>query len=247
MNWYDSHCHMANLAKRFDFMTTVKSAEEKGINGWLSCALSMEEVRWHQININPKIKFSAGIHPLYDEGTPLTLVYLEELIKNKHIFAIGEIGLDKRNFDLKNQISVLKDQLSLARCYDLPVVFHVVGHYDVLFDILNDLPVKGIWHGFYGSKETVKQFSKFDITFSIGHTLVNSLKHEVINAIINYGNYLIETDAPYNLNKSDKTGVEPLNPLTKIISYAHIISKLNGVKLQSLNVDIMNNSKQYFV
>lgn len=247
MIWIDSHCHMANLANQYDFSSTLKAAEEKNINGWLSCALSREEVQWHQLNRNDKIKFSAGIHPMYDDGTTLSLDDLETLVKDKQIYAIGEIGLDKRNRNLNNQITLLKDQLSLARAYDLPVVFHIVGHYDDFYKILSDLPVRCIWHGFSGSKETVKQFSKFDITFSIGHILVNSLKHEVINSIISYGNYLIETDAPYNVSKLDKAGAEPINPLTKIISYAHIIRRLNGVKIESLNRDIITNAKQYFV
>jgi len=237
---------MSEVAKLYDFADTIKTAQEKGITGWLSCALSREEVRWHQLNRSDNILFSAGIHPVYDEGTPLSLEELEILAREKQIFAIGEIGLDKRNRLLDKQIKSVKDQISLARNYDLPCVFHMVGHYDVFYKILSDLPVRGIWHGFNASKEVVKQFSKFELTFSMGHTLINSLKHDIINEIIKYGNYLLETDAPYNLKKPDKISPYLFSPLIEIVNYARVVSRLNGVKLESLQQDLAHNAKQYF-
>lgn len=247
MNWYDGHCHLAEAAKLYDFKETLSAAEKRDIQGWLSCALSREEVRWHQLNRNDKIKFSAGIHPVYDEGSPLTLDELEHLVKEKQIFAIGEIGLDKRNRKLDEQIRLLRDQLSLARAYDLPCVFHIVGHYDVFYKVLTDMPVRGIWHGFYASKEVVKQFSAFDLTFSMGKVLIDSLKHDIINAIISYGNFLLETDAPFNLRKPEKGSPDQLNPLIELVNYARIVSRMNGVKLESLQMVLANNTKQYFI
>lgn len=238
---------MTELAKSYNFATTLKYAEEKNFQGWLSNALNKEEVQWHQLNLHPKIRYSAGIHPLYDAGTPLTLDDLEALAKAKQIFAVGEIGLDKRNRNLQKQTALLRDQISLARAYDLPVVLHAVGHYDVLYKVLSDMPVRAIWHGFNASKEIVRQFSPLGLTFSLGNTLISSLKHDIINAVIQYGNYLLETDAPYNLGKPDSTDPEPLNPLTKLISYAHVVSRLNGVRIESLNRDLLLNAKQYFI
>lgn len=246
MNWYDGHCHLTEVAKLYDFQEVLSTAAKRDIQGWLSCALSKEEVRWHQLNRNDKIKFSSGIHPVYDEGTKLSLDDLEQLAKDKQLYAIGEIGLDKRNRRLDEQVKLLRDQISLARAYDLPCVFHIVGHYDVFFKILKDLPVRGIWHGFYASKEVVKQFSAFDLTFSMGKVLIDSLKHDIINDIITYGNFLIETDAPFNLRKPEKGSSDQLNPLIELVNYARIVSRMNGVKLESLQMVLANNAKQYF-
>lgn len=223
----------------------MEAAEAKSINGWLSCALSREDLRWHQLNRNDKIKYSAGIHPIIDEGTPLTLSELETLAQTKQIFAIGEIGIDKRKRNLDEQVKLLKDQLSLAKVCDLPCVFHVVGHYDVFYKVLSDIPVRGIWHGFNASQEIVTQFSKFDLTFSMGQILISSLKHTIINAIVSYGNFLIETDAPYNLKKPDNITNDNLNPLIELISYARSVSRMNNVKIESLQMVLANNAKQY--
>lgn len=247
MSWLDAHCHLSEVSKNYNIAETLKSADERGIKGWLSNALSKEEVRWHLLNKDNRIKFSAGIHPVYDAGTTLTLDELDILAKNKQIFAIGEIGLDKKNRKLDSQLKLLRDQISLARAYDLPCIFHMSGHLDEFYKILYDMPVRGIWHGFNASRETVKQFSKFDITYSIGQMLITSLKNEVINDIIKYGNFMIETDAPHNLKKPDKTADFNLNPLIELINYARIVSRMNGVKIDSLELTIAANSKQYFV
>lgn len=247
MSWYDAHCHLPAVAQMYDFPTLFTMAEENGVQGWLSNALNKEELRWHQLNRHPKIIFSAGIHPFYNEGTPFTLDDLEVLARDKQVFAIGEIGLDKRNRDLNGQVKLLKDQISLARAYDLPCVFHVVGHLDVFYKVLSDLPVRGIWHGYNGSRDAVRQFSRFDLTFSIGQALVSNLKHEIINSIIDTGNFLIETDAPYNVKKPDPLVPTKFNPLMDIIGNTRTVSKLHGVKVEAMQNELARIFRQYLI
>ncbi|HOV15981.1 MAG TPA: TatD family hydrolase [Candidatus Cloacimonadota bacterium] len=243
----DAHCHLSRLSELIDLDTVMEEASKRDIKGWLSCALSREEVHWHKINHSPLIKFSAGIHPLTQEGTTLTLDDLNRLAEEKRIFAIGEIGLDKRNSKLEQQIILLKDQLAIARSFNLPCVFHVVGHLDVFYKILSDQPVIGIWHGFTSSSEIVTQFSKFGLTYSLGKVMIDSLKHETVRAVINYGNYLIETDAPYNLKQSENSKEKVKNPLLDLCYYAMSVSRMSGLQPNALQYDIINNVKQYFI
>lgn len=245
MAWFDAHCHLSDTASLSDFDVIIDTALQRGIQGWLSTALNKEQLRWHQINRRSEIRFSAGIHPFYSEGTAFNIDELDELASEKRIFALGEIGLDKRNRDLKAQILLLQSQLEIARNYDLPCVFHVVGHLDVFFKILSEQPVRGIWHGFSGSSEIVRQFSPFGLTFSMGQKLVTALKHDVINTVIAYGNFLIETDSPFNLNKPEQKAGTDYNPLLELINYARIMSKLNGIKLDALQQYQAANIKQY--
>jgi len=245
LNWHDAHCHLFNVAEDYNLELMLSESRKKGISGWLSNALNKEEVHWHVQNSIPGMHFSAGIHPVYDAGTTLTLDELETLCKEQKIFAIGEIGLDKNNRNTAQQLTLLKDQLSLARAYDLPVVFHIIGHYDLFYKALSDLPVKGIWHGFYAPVEIVRQFSKFDMTFSLGSVLIHSLKHEIVNAVIKHGNYLVETDAPYNLSKQSIVNEPGQNPLIKLLVLNNMVSRMNGVKIESLNQDLLKNIRQY--
>ncbi len=247
LEWHDAHCHFYNVAQGYNLNTMIAESAKKGISGWFSNALNKEELQWHLEHPIKGMQFSAGIHPVYDAGIPLTLDELDKLCRDKKIFAVGEIGLDKNNRNTDEQLTLLKDQLSLARAYNLPAVFHVVGHYDLFFKALTDLPVKGIWHGFYAQPEIVQQFSKFDLTFSMGSLLINSLKHEIVNAIVTYGNYLIETDAPYNLSKQSKETESTQNPLIKLLVLNNMVSRMNGVKIESLNRDLLKNIRQYII
>ena len=243
--WYDAHCHFSNIAEQYNLDELLTEARKKGISGWLSNALSKEEVHWHIQNPVEGMKFSAGIHPVYDAGTPLSINDVETLCREQKIFAIGEIGLDKNKRNRDEQVKNLMNQLELARTYDLPCIFHVVGHYDIFYKILKEIPVRGIWHGFYAPVDIVKQFSEFDLTFSMGNVLIHSLKHEIVNAIISYGNYLIETDAPYNLGKKELQEVTDQNPLIKLLVLNNMVCRMNGVKIESLNHDLLRNIRQY--
>lgn len=245
--WHDAHCHFFNITDSYNLDNVLIEARKKGISGWCSNALNKEELQWHQEHPIPGMQFSAGIHPVYDAGTPLTLDDLESLCKEKKIFAIGEIGLDKNVRNTEKQLQLFKDQLSLAKSYDLPVILHVVGHYDLFYKALSDLPVRGIWHGFYAPVEIVQQFSKFDLTFSMGSVLIHSLKHEIVNAVINHGNFLIETDAPFNISKQSIATDPDQNPLIKLLVLNNMVSRMNGVKIESLNRDLLKNIRQYII
>jgi TatD DNase family protein len=245
--WFDAHCHLSNVAQEYPLEKMLTECRAKGISTWFSNALSREEIRWHTQASIPGMRFSAGIHPTYHAGTPLSLDDLEALCKDKKIFAIGEIGLDNTHRDIVRQLPLLRDQLSLARMYDLPVIFHILGHYDQFYKLLSDLPVRGIWHGYYANKAVVAQFSKFDLTFSMGSVLINSLKHDIINAIIDRGDYLIETDAPYNLAKQDKSSDQKHNPLIKLLVLNNMVCRMNGVKIEALNQALQRNIRPYLV
>ena len=240
MTLLDAHCHLKIVAENYDLPAIITEAKAKGITNWFSSALSREEVWWHQQNLSPEMQFCAGIHPLYNEGTPLSLDDLEQLIISKQIIALGEIGLDKRNPDLKSQIALFQDQLSLAKQYELPVVLHVNGHYDILFKIMSNIELRYLWHGFYASKEIVSQFSHFDITFSLGQVLLTSQKHEIVKAIVERENFLIETDAPYHNDPAKYS-----NPFFQLVFILNSLSKLAGVKPEHLTHLMQRTSKKF--
>jgi len=186
----DAHCHLANT-KLADF-NLKKHLEIKGI---ISCAMTPKDALWHKKQINDKMNWVAGIHPLYKLEDSFSFDELEQLIKEKAIIGIGEIGLDSRGDDMQYQRDILLPQLALARDYDLPVVFHVVKEYYTLLKLLkNNFPkTRGFFHSFHSSKQIVQEYNKLPIAFSLN---CRSTKVEVINEITQTGKLLLETDAP---------------------------------------------------
>lgn len=127
---------------------------------------------------NQQINKSAGIHPWHIESNDVLeqLSLLEQMILEKQIFAIGEIGLDKAcKTDFNLQIEVFKKQLDIAVKYKLPIIIHCVRAYNEVFEVLAEYThsVKAVFHGFNSSKEMALQLCAKGYYLSIGDSLLN--------------------------------------------------------------------------
>ncbi len=224
---YDAHCHLFEFYEKGILDDEINSAKEVGVSGFFCSALGEEQFRWYQKN-SDKCFWYAGIHPYFEKSKLTDLDIITKLADEKKIIAIGEIGLDKRNHDLNSQIQILQIQLDLAQNYDLPVVFHIVGKYYDLYKILKkSFPkIRGILHGFSGSKEIFDIYKKFDIAFSIGNKFKNN---ELAKDILKYGFYTLETDAPYQKPDNEKDKINHLKNLDYVLSYLKKFESKNNI------------------
>jgi Tat protein secretion system quality control protein TatD with DNase activity len=115
----DAHCHLANLNDLMPLGPILAEAADHGVQAWLSSALRRSEVSFYQKLGNPRIGFSAGIHPNFDE-CDLELEDIVKLCENKDIWAVGEIGLDRNGPDIAKQVDIFRAQLDIALQYKLP-------------------------------------------------------------------------------------------------------------------------------
>lgn len=197
MFWIDAHCHLVSEENK----AHITLSESYTPLIYLSSLLSDWEFQ-HKNDIAPEIShttyYTAGIHPFYLCEKPLQLVQIDYLAKNKEIVAIGEIGLDKRNNDVDSQVVILKDLLDIARTYQLPVIFHIVGMYYPLYKILKnmkwDLPL--LFHYFQGNDSIIKTFSRFHAIYSINPRWVTEHNTNFVREIIQNNYFCFETDTP---------------------------------------------------
>ena len=184
-----AHCHLADIKlRKYDLST------DNDIAGVLSVALDMNQANWHKANAQPKMQWIAGKHPLFQES--FSIDQLEQLIQEKAIVGIGEIGFDKRGNNLQYQKDILLEQLALANDYDLPVIFHVVKEYYQLLKILkNNFPnTRGFFHSFNSSLQVMKEFEKFNLAFSFD---CRFSKIEILQNAYTNKKLLLETDSPF--------------------------------------------------
>lgn len=218
----DAHCHLANQKLANDLLSNTRN---KQIKGFISAAMTTAEINWHRENAHTKIAWIAGRHPLFTEDESFTFDLLQELCQQKEIIGIGEIGMDKRSENQQYQRDILLQQLEIARDFDLPVIFHVVKEYYTLAKLLkeNFPQVRGYLHGFHSSIEVVELMKDFDLTFSLN---CRPPKPELIRYLAENGNYLFETDSPFQkpIGSDDKYNT-PAN-LEWIINYFSQVSKL---------------------
>jgi TatD DNase family protein len=149
-----------------------------------------------------------GLHPNSNEDlNEENFQWIEtQLLNNKKIIAVGEIGLDYyRTFtEVTRQKYWLKRQLELAKKYNLPVLLHIREAFTDAYEIVKEVGTnKGILHCFTGNWETARKFldlGDFYLSFAGNITYQNGKWEERWREVIEKvprEKLVVETDAPY--------------------------------------------------
>ena len=163
-------------------------------------------------NISDKVVLysSFGLHP----QNPLleNIDFLESLLRQNRIDAIGEAGFDLFTPDYKqnieNQKKAWNNEIELAIFYKKPLVVHERKAIDLIFADsrrLKTVPAV-VFHSFPGSKVEALSLLKRGINgfFSFGKQVLNNNK-KVIDCVSNLPieHLLLETDAPFQTLKGE--------------------------------------------
>jgi len=130
--------------------------------------------------------------------------YIDELynlLKNKKVVAVGEIGLDyfKELSDISVQKKIFAEQLELAQKINKPIVFHNRDSDDDIINTLSEFPnVYGVAHCFSSTYDVAKKLIDmgFYISFSGNLTFKNSHLPDVAKRLP-IDRLLVETDSPF--------------------------------------------------
>lgn len=199
----DTHVHLNDEAFENILDETINCALKNGINRMIvigndyKTSLKAVEIA----NRYPFIYAMVGLHPSdVDEEKDFDLNWLKELLKEKKVIGVGEIGLDlywtKDNKDL--QILYFKKQLEIAKQFNLPVSIHSRDAIELTYEILKESNNKGIIHCYSGSLEMANKFINLGYYLGIGGVLTfkNAKIKDVLKHIDLY-HIVSETDAPY--------------------------------------------------
>lgn len=280
MRWIDTHCHLdapefshakeLNLPSADEFRLSLRtSAAIKNIAKCVYPAV-------HPFNFSAVRElahahgdaYALGIHPLYvKDASEVDLAHLDaELalhVADPRLIAVGEIGLDFFVPELKisplreKQIHFYRQQLKLAKKYDLPVVVHVRQSADLLLKGLRDIAAqdyqwRGIIHAFNGSQAQAAAFIKlgFKLGFGGAMTFERALQLRHLAATLPLDALVLETDAPdippHWLYKTaaQRAAGEPQgrNEPAQLPRIAQVLADLRGVSLEVLSQAVWDNS-----
>lgn len=143
-----------------------------------------------------------GIHPhdTKDEDVNEIRILLER--HRDTIVGIGEIGLDYF-YDYsprERQQEALREQLTLAREFGLPVSFHVREAFDDFWPILDEFPeTRGVLHSFTDTQANLEEGIRRGLFIGINgiSTFTKDTAQQELYARVPLENVLIETDAPF--------------------------------------------------
>lgn len=128
------------------------------------------------IKLQDKVHF-VGIHPWFIESNTLDdeKTKIKTMLDRDSWCLIGETGLDRLKseveFDL--QLDVFNWHLNLAKQYHRPLVIHCLKAHSDFLEILkkNQLSLTFLIHDYSGGESELKEYLKFNIYFSFGHSL----------------------------------------------------------------------------
>ena len=191
-----------------------------------------------------------GLHPEgVKEDYKRHLSVIEKEMERQCWIGVGEIGLDlywDKTFE-KQQVEVLREQLSWAKQLDLPVSLHTREAFDLMFKVLEqeqDGSLRGVFHCFNGTKEQA------DIAMSLGFHLglggVITYKNCDVKSFLNeipLEKILLETDDPY-LPPVPYRGKR--NEIAYMIEVAKKIAEVKQIDINEVATATSNNARQLF-
>lgn len=203
----DTHTHLYSEAFDQDRDEMIQRALDQGIERFFIPAIdsTYNQAMFDLKKAYPEnMHLMTGLHPTHvKENYMEELKVIKTLLAKDTFVAIGEIGIDlywDTSF-LEEQQYAFREQIKLAKQYQLPIVIHCRDAFDEVFEILemeksDDL--FGIFHCFTGTFEQAKQAIACQMKLGIGGvvTFKNGKIDQFLNQI-DISHIVLETDAPY--------------------------------------------------
>lgn len=202
----DTHCHFDFDAFNDDRAAVWNRCLDNGINQLIVPGISPEQ--WPRLRTlceqNTGWFYAVGLHPWWigkvDISLPVLRKKLIELQEVSKCVAIGECGLDAIiDTSTDKQLAVLEAHLRVASELELPVILHCVKAQNELLRCLKKFPsVRGVVHGFSGSRQLAEQFWEKGFYIGVGGVITYTRANKTRTAIaeLPLESLLLETDAP---------------------------------------------------
>ena len=248
----DVHAHLEHELFEKDLDLVIERAKEKGVNIIITNGTSPSTNRV-SLELSKKydiVKCSMGLYPIdasetqeYDKNdVDDEINFIKK--NSKYVFAIGEVGLDKKyGKDLELQKVIFEKMCSLAKDLQVPIIVHSRNAELECIELLEKNKMKKvIMHCFGGKKGLVKRILENKWCISIPVNCVRSQHFQNIISLANISQLLTETDAPYLGNDPEKRN-EPSN-ITHTIKK---ISEIKGITEQEVEKLIYLNFQRLFL
>lgn len=247
--YIDSHCHLDDEQYDSDRVEILNGLSEKNMEIVLNIGVDIASsiVTVKMADENEIIYAAVGVHP--HEASELetkSLDEIEKLLSYKKVVAIGEIGLDY-HYDYSPrevQKKWFREQIKLAKKYNLPIIVHDREAHKDLYDIIvseQDGTLRGVIHSYSGSVEMAKEYIKLGFYIGLGGpvTFKNAVMPKEVAKTVPLERILLETDGPY-MSPTPLRGKrnEPQN-----VQYVALaIAELRGISQE----EVMNATNQNF-
>jgi len=255
LKFFDSHCHPQFPQYDQDREEMIKRTLDDGVK---MIAVGTDfEMSAKAVELAKKyesIWASAGLHPNDNLHEEVDIEKYRELLKEKKVVAIGEIGLDYYRTTGEELIVKQKDRfikfLELAREINKPLILHCRDAYTDMLEMLDAAAtlfsgsaVRGVVHSFTSSWETAEKFLERGFLVGLNGIITFTEQYDEVVKNIPLDKLLLETDAPY-LAPAPYRGKRNESLYLKFV--AEKISKIKGETVQKIAEQTKKNTEELF-
>ena len=247
----DSHIHLDDARFDFDRDQLIKMAQLAGVSRFIVPAVTVN--RFPAVlklaKEQPNVVYTLGLHPYYiNEHDAQALEFLAHTLPDSNAIGVGECGLDYhlKNLDRNKQKLIFEAQVVLAKHFDLPLILHVRGAIDDVFQVLKKHDYfKAVMHSYTGSIEQTKPIIDQGIYLGFGPAACNSkaTKLKQLLEFVPIEHIMLETDAP-DQPFYDRAGKRNL-PID-LLRVNQNIAAIKGIDEAVLANQTTANTKQLF-
>jgi TatD DNase family protein len=162
---FDSHCHLDRFPRNVKIADLVTSAENAGVKKFFVPGVTGFPARIFELSKFSQILTGWGVHPFYaDSFEENCCEEIAQALRKSVCCGIGECGLDRRvPVNIEVQRKTFQWQIDLAIQSKLPLIVHLVGHYDTALKMLGEKSDQLVFvmHSYAGSYEIAARFFGF--------------------------------------------------------------------------------------
>ena len=254
--WIDTHCHLDAHEFGNESLQVAARAQQQGVG--MIVIPAIERANFSIVRdmaaAAPNACYALGIHPIYvPHATEDDLIALRAAVAlamhDPNFVAIGEIGLD---FFIPmlcepamraRQEHFLREQLKIARDFDLPVLTHVRRSQDIVLKHARQIrPNGGIAHAFNGSFQQAQGYIAlgFKLGFGGAMTFTRALQIRRMATDLPLAAIVLETDAP----DISPSWVHPgRNSPEELPRIGAVLAELRGLALADVAVATSANAR----
>lgn len=256
MLWIDTHCHLDAHEFGDESLQIAARAGQQAVQ--MIVIPAVERANFSIVRelaaSAPNACYALGIHPIYvpkatDDDLLALRAAVEAAMEDPRFVAIGEIGLDffipmlSEPAMRSKQEHFLREQLKIARDFDLPVLAHVRRSQDIVLKHARQIrPNGGIAHAFNGSFQQAQGY--IDIGFKLGFggamTFTRALQIRRMATELPLDAIVLETDAP----DISPSWVHPgRNSPEQLPRIGAVLAELRGIDLAEVAAQTSANAR----
>ncbi|MFS2002144.1 TatD family hydrolase [Duganella sp. CT11-25] len=254
--WIDTHCHLD--AHEFGGESAAQALQARAQGVGMIVIPAVETANFPVVaQLAASVDnacYALGIHPIYvphaaEDDLRVLREQVAVALADPRFVALGEIGLDffipmlTEPAMREKQIFFFREQLKIARDFELPVLMHVRRSQDVVLKHARQIrPAGGIAHAFNGSFQQAQGYIElgFKLGFGGAMTFTRALQIRRMAAELPLESIVLETDAP----DISPSWIHPgRNSPDQIPRIGQVLAELRGMPVEAVAAATSANAK----